>query len=162
MVYILVIISFLLESAITNIVSIDSIFIPLFKLTSLVILYPYFKNKTNFIIACLICGFIYDVSFSDSVFINTISFGISGFLTVLAYNYFKHTIYSSNFINIFIIVLYRIISYVLLVIVDYMNFKWFILIKGIYSSIIINIIYGIFIYLISNFLSKMFNIKKNI
>ena len=141
MIYGLIIFSFLFESIVTNIVHINTLLTPLFLITSLVILYPYFKNKTNFIISCIVCGFFYDIAFTDSTFINTISFGISGCFIILCYNYFKYSIYSSNFINIISIIVYRIISYVLLVIVDYLNFNMTSLLEGIYNSILINIIY---------------------
>lgn len=161
MIYILLIFSFLFESVITNIVNINSFLISLFLLTSLVILYPYFKDKIIFVIVCVICGFFYDVAFSDSVFINTISFGICSGLIMIGYNYMKYNIYTSNFINIVNIVFYRLISYLLLVIVDVVSFNGFSLLKGIYNSILINIVYGIIIYLILNLLSKIFNIKRD-
>lgn len=161
MIYILLILSFLLESVFTKIVNINSFLIPLFVITSLTILYPYFKNKINFIITCVVCGFFYDISFSDSLFINTISFGICGGVLILVYNYIKYNIYTSNFLNILNIMLYRLVSYLLLVIVDVISFNGFRLFEGIYNSIILNIIYGVIIYLISNLISKIFNIKRD-
>ena len=142
-------------------ISEDTLFTPLFFITSLAILYPYFKNKVNFIIICIICGFFYDIAFMDSAFINTISFGICSYFIIMCYGYFNYSIYSSNLINIFNIIVYRIISYILLVIVDYVNFDGFSLLEGIYNSILLNIIYGIFIYLIATMLSKIFKIKKD-
>ena len=160
MLYILLILSFLFESVITNIVYINTFLTPLFLLTSLTILYPYFKNKTNFVIVCIICGLLYDMAFCDSIFINTISFGICSFFIIMCYNYFKYNIYSSNFINIVNIAFYRLESYILLIIIDYIKFNKYILFEGIYNSILINIIYGIIIYLIADLISKIFNIKK--
>lgn len=161
MIYIILIISFLLESSFSNITNINSLFTPLFLLTSLVLLYPYFKkSNSNFIIVCVICGLIYDISFSDSVFINTLSFGLSGGLIILGYNYVNYNIYSSNFINLMVIIFYRIVSYILLCIVDYIHFNEMSMIEGIYNSIIVNIIYGILIYIIIDLIAKIFNIKR--
>ena len=161
MIYILLILSFIFESIITNIVHINSFLIPLFLLTSLVILYPYFRgNKLNFIITCIICGLIYDISFSDSAFINMICFGLSGLFIILCYSYFKYSIYSISLINISNIILYRIITYLLLVVIDYIRFNINILFAGIYKSLIINIVYGIIIYLLADVLAKLFNIKR--
>ena len=160
MLYILIILSFLFEAAITNIIYINTFLTPLFLLTSLTILYPYFKNKTNFVIACIICGLFYDMAFCDSIFINTICFGICSFFIIMCYNYFKYNIYSSNLINIVNIVVYRLESCLLLVIIDYIKFNKYILFESIYNSIVINIIYGIIIYLIADLISKIFNIKK--
>lgn len=161
MIYIILIFSFLFESAFSNIITKESILIPLFLLTSLTILYPYFKNKKmDFAITCTICGFLYDISFTNSLFINTLSFGIiSGFI-ILIYNYINYNIFSSNFVNILVLIFYRIISYILLCIVDFINFDEMSLISSIYSSLIVNIIYGIVAFIIIDLLAKIFNIKR--
>lgn len=160
MIYILIIFSFLFESLITNIVNIESFLVPLFLLTSLCILYPFFKsNNLTFFITSTICGFIYDISFTDTLFINTISFGACSGIIILLYNYFKYNIYSASFINVISIISYRTISYLLLCIIDYINFNHVIFFKGIYNSLLINIIYGIILYLTADILSRLFNIK---
>lgn len=161
MTYFFIIFSFLFESVFSNIVNINSIFIPLFLITTLVILYPYFKNKKiNFIVVCIISGLLYDISFADSIFVNTISFCIIGLFIILAYDYISYNICSSNFLNVIILILYRFISYVFLCLVHYISFNETNLIKGIYSSIIINIIYGIIIFIIVDLVAKIFNIKR--
>lgn len=161
MIYIIIIFSFLFESAFSNIVNSYSFLTPLFLLTALPIVYPYFKNNNiNFIIMCIICGIFYDISFTDSLFINTISFGMCGGLIVLVYNYVNYNIFSCNCINIIIIIFYRIISYLLLCIIDYVNFNGNILFQGIYNSLLANIINGVILFIIVDLLSKIFNIKR--
>ena len=161
MIYIVIIFSFLFESVFSNIVNINSFLIPLFLLTSLSIIYPYFKNKNfNFVIVSIICGLFYDISFTNSPFINTISFGICSGLIILSYNYVSYSIYSSNFINIINIIIYRVISYLLLCIVDFVNFNESILLEGIYNSLLVNLIYGVILFIIVDLISKIFNIKR--
>lgn len=161
MIYIVIIISFLFESIFSNVINIYSFLTPLFLLTSLSILYPYFKNnKFNFVITCIMCGFFYDIAFADSLFINTITFGFSSLIIMLGCNYVNYNIYSSNFINIINIIFYRIVSYLFLCIVDFINFKEFILLEGIYNSLLVNIIYGIILFIIVDLISKIFNIKR--
>lgn len=161
MIYAIIIFSFLFESTFSNIVSSNSILTPLFLLTSLSILYPYFKNnKINFFIVCCICGLFYDIVFTDSIFINTISFGICSGIILIGYNFVNYNICSCNFINIINIVFYRIISYLLLCIVDFISFKESLLLEGIYNSLIVNLIYGILLFIIVDLLSKIFNIKR--
>ncbi len=161
MIYGILIFSFLFESAFSNIISNYSLLTPLFLITSLVILYPYFKNKNlNYIIVCVICGLFYDIAFCDSIFINTLSFGLSGGLIILGYNYVNYNLYSSNFLNLITLIFYRIVSYILLCIVDYVHFNEMYLIESIYTSIIVNLIYGIFIYLIIFLIAKKFDIKR--
>ena len=74
MIWFVLLFSFLLEAAFTNIVSTNSFLIPLFSITSLVLIYPYFKNKNiNYFIVCLILGSFYDIVFADSIFVNIAS-----------------------------------------------------------------------------------------
>jgi len=161
MIYFILIFSYLFETAFSNVVPINTIFTPLFLLTSLTILYPYFKNKKiNFIIVCIICGLFYDITLTNSSFINTLSFSICGGLIILGYNYINYNIYSSNFFNMIVLIIYRIISYLLLCIVDFIKFNEMTLLEGIYNSLISNIAYGIFIYLLIDILAKMFSLKK--
>lgn len=153
--------SFLLESSFSNLVETNSFLIPLFTITSLVLIYPYFKNKNiNYIIVCLILGLFYDIAFADSVFVNTMSFGIIGGLVILCYNYVKYNIYTSNIINIIILITYRIISYVILLSINYIPFNAKIFFSGIYNSLLINIVYGILLYMIIELVAKIFNKKR--
>ena len=161
MLYIIIIFSILFESAFSNIIKSNSFLVPLFVITSLVILYPYFKNKKfNFILVCIICGLLYDITFTNSCFINTLSFGLVGGMIILCYNYISYNIYISNFVNILIIIFYRIISYLLLCIVDFVKFNEMELLKSIYNSMLVNIVYGIIIYIIADLISKIFNIRR--
>lgn len=161
MIYAIIVFSFLFESTFSNIVNSNSILIPLFVLTSLSILYPYFKNnKINFVIVSAICGLFYDIVFTDSSFINTISFGICSGIILIGYNFVNYNICSCNFINIVNIAFYRIISYLLLCIVDFINFDESLLLEGIYNSLLVNLIYGILLFIIVDLLSKIFNIKR--
>lgn len=161
MICFIIIFSFLLESAFTNLVSVNSFFIPLFLITSLVLIYPYFKTKNmNYIIVCLILGLFYDIAFADSVFVNVISFGIVGGITFLCYTYVKYNIYTANIINIIILISYRIVSYVILLSINYISFNNKIFFSGIYNSLLINIVYGIVLYIVIDLLAKIFNKKR--
>ena len=161
MIYVIVIFSLIFESVFSNIVNNHTFLTPLFLITSFSILYPYFKNeKFNFVIVTIICGLIYDISFTDSPFINTISFGLCSGLIMLIYNYINYNIFSSNFINVIIIIFYRIISYLLLCIVDFIKFNETSLLQGIYNSLLVNIVYGVIIFIIVDLIAKIFNLKR--
>ncbi len=159
--YLVLVISLLLEAIFSNIVSLNSLLIPLFLITSLVIIYPYFcKKNINFFLVCLVSGFLYDLIFADSLFINTLSFSFAGIIIILGYSYVNYSIYSSNILNIIVIILYRIISYLLLCIIGYTTFNENILLSGVSSSLILNIIYGLILYLVIDMISKIFVIKR--
>ncbi len=161
MIPIVLIISFLLEIIFSNIVFLTSLFIPLFLIVSLVIIYPYSKSKVSFVIICSICGLIYDLGFLNTAFVNTLCFTVLGLLIIFLHTYINYNLVSTNIVIIIIISLYRIISYLLLCLTAYISFNVNTLFIGIYSSLIINIIYGVSIYLILEFISIRFNIKKN-
>ena len=161
MIPIVIVLSFFLEIMFSNIVTFSSLFIPLFLIVSLVLMYPYFKSKLYFIIVCAICGLIYDLGFLNTAFINTLCFTTTGLMIMLIHSYMNYNLVSTNIVNIIIIVFYRIISYLLLCLTAYTNFHITTLFRGIYSSLIINIIYGITVYLLLNLICKRFNIKKN-
>lgn len=161
MIPIVIVLSFFLEIMFSNIVTFSSLFIPLFLIVSLVLMYPYFKSKLYFIIVCAICGLIYDLGFLNTAFINTLCFTATGLMIMLIHSYMNYNLVSTNIVNIIIIVFYRIISYLLLCLTAYTNFHITTLFRGIYSSLIINIMYGIIVYLLLNLICKRFNIKKN-
>ena len=71
------------------------------------------------------------------------------------HKYFYQLIYF--ILNLIIIVIYRTISYSLLVIVGYFSFNKEILLTGVYKSLIVNLVYGIIIY----WVFKKFNFKKS-
>ncbi len=137
-------ISLILETIVSNVVGINSIFIPLFFIMSLILIYP----KEDYLIICFICGLIYDICFYNSLFINTISFILIGLLIP---NLKKYNIY---FKSIIVIIFYRFISYFMLVLIGYTKFNINLLFKSIYSSIILNIIFIILVKLCYNIKRK--------
>ncbi len=137
-------ISLILETIVSNVVGINSIFIPLFFIMSLILIYP----KEDYLIICFICGLIYDICFYNSLFINTISFILIGLLIP---NLKKYNIY---FKSIIVIIFYRFISYSMLVLIGYTKFNISLLFKSIYSSIILNIIFIILVKLCYNIKRK--------
>ena len=144
---IILIISLLLECAISSIISLNSIFNPLFLIISLVLLYPYLKKEsTKYLIVCSVCGFIYDTIFYNSIFLNTISFFLLGLMIILLNKYLSKNILNAIIISIISIIFYRLISYSMVCMIGYTNFNILTLFKSIYTSLIINIIYGIILY----------------
>lgn len=156
-----IIISFILEGVFTNLVSLNSVLLPLFTVTALTILYPYFNNnQLKFMGISAITGLCYDIIYTDSIFVNTFSFVIISVAIIVIYNYITMNIFNINGLNIVIIVLFKVVSYLLLCIVGYTRFISGTLICGIYSSLIVNIIYGIVFYVVVDKIGKQLNIKK--
>ena len=109
--------------------------------SSLVLLEPYFKkNKDMFFVFCFFVGIFYDFVYTGTYFMNAGMFLIVGVLV----SYFNG-ITPNNFV----------VSILELIV---MSFS--VLFRSIYSSILINLIYGILLYFILYLVSKRFNIKR--
>ncbi len=163
MIYIIMILSFLLEGIVTNLVNYQSLLIPAFTITSLVIIYPYFnkEKRHHFFIASAILGICYDIVYTNSLFINTFTFALCSLIILLIYNFISHNFINTMLLNIFFIALFRSLSYGLLILFRHMSFDKNIILSGILSSLILNVVYGLILYFVCDRLSYKLNIIKN-
>ncbi len=138
---ILAFISFICDGVLSLLVKQDSIFIPLWAIMSLIVVYPHIKNKQSMIAIGGIVGLLYDIVYTQTLFLNTILFCGLALVVLLFYKYIPINILNSYVLAIVLISLYRILSYLILVFLCDLSFNWDILFKSIYSSIIMNLIY---------------------
>lgn len=156
-----VVLSFVLDNVFSNFVSIHGLFMPLFTLMALIIIYPYFnQDAKNYLLTCFFTGLAYDLIYTDTVIIHAFLFLIIGYLIMKL-----NLIFSNNYLNVSImavicIVVYRIIYYILLLMTANLKWSGLLLLKSIYSSLILNIIYILLAFLITDRLSFKFKIKK--
>lgn len=161
MIIFIIILSLLLENIMSNLIPMGTFFNPLFSIVALVIIYPYFNNDDlRFIKFCAIIGLIYDIIFTNTLFLNMIVFIVVG-LTIKLIN----IILSNNFINVMVIsfisiVIYLILTYLILVIIGYKTFDFNYLFSTISKSLLSNIIYSFVIYIITDKISKKHKILK--
>jgi rod shape-determining protein MreD len=161
LVFISVIISFLLDSILTSFIPINSIFLPLFSLISLIIIYPYFhKEENRYLVFSFLLGLLYDICYTDTIFLNAFIFLLISFFIKLINEYISNNVFNISFISMLVITIYRIITYFVLVIINYLKYDFNDLLVSIYSSLIINVFYGIMLYLITDFISKKYKIDK--
>ncbi len=158
---IIIILSFYLEGFISNWVSNNGLLVPTFTMISLLLIYPYYnRNNFGFILTSGIIGALYDITYTNTLFLNTIVFLIISLLIIKAYDYINNNLFNTTILSIVIIAVYRIITYFILVILGYFSFNVNKLIVSFYSSILLNIIYTIAIYLLASIVAKRFQIKK--
>ena len=145
---ILVLISLILDG-IVSVYTNNTILIPLFTLTSLVYIYKYYEKKENiyFLIALLI-GILYDSLYTDIILLNSLVFLFLAVIIKILNIYLSHKLSSTIVKLLAIIILYRITTYLILVLFNYIDFNFIYLFKSIYSSVLINIIYLIIVTLI--------------
>lgn len=153
---VILIASFLLEGLFSLIVSSNqSLFIPLFTIVALVSIYPYFnKYDSLFWKFCIVIGFCYDLIYTNTVFIHAFLFFILGYFISFLYHILFHKVWNYLWILVLSVIGYRIISFLLLVIIGYISFSISRLGYSIISSMIINLLYGLFLYGILKILEK--------
>ena len=161
MVLALLIISFFLESIFSNIVPTHTIFSPLFTLMSIILIYPYFNKKnSSYYKTCFIIGLFYDLVYTDTIVFNAFLFVLMGLIIVKLNDLFANNYLNSGLMATIVIILYRIITYLFLILTGNINFSLIILFKSIYESLIANIIYIMVMYGITDYLSRKFKITK--
>ena len=160
--YIVIIVSFILDSIISNSISLSSLFMPLCTLMSLIIAYPYFRGDIRkFLITCFVTGVFYDLIYTDTIIIHGFLFLMVGYIITKL-----NLVMSNNYLNVAImaiicIVFYRFILYGLLLITANVSFSWLLLLKSIYHSLLLNIIYIVLIYIITDKISFKYRIRKS-
>ena len=149
MIVIILLISFFLEGIISNLIPSSSLFIPLFSVVALLVLYPNFNdNKIKYYIYSGVLGLLYDLVYTNTPFINTFSFLITAFIITLICKFITVNKLNLILIVIFTLLFHETVNYLLLCIFRYRIFNNMTLIEGLYSSLIINVIYGYILYII--------------
>lgn len=152
---ILIIVSFFLEGVLTVFLD-NTLFIPLFSLMSLIVTYPYMNNDKKYYFCVGTVGLLYDIIYTGTPFINTISFLLLALLIKYFFKFFHNHLLSTIFFSCFVIALYRLMVYSFLYLVRYLSFDKNVLLQSIYSSLIINVIY----LFISHFILKKIRSRK--
>lgn len=162
MIVLISIFSFLLDGILSRYILPTSLFLPLFTIVSLVIIYPYFNNNNlKYFRYVAIIGLLYDITYLNTLFFNFFIFVIIGFVVGLFNYLLSNNLCTSIIISIITIILYRIINYLFVVIFKNYSFDFMDLLESIYSSLILNIIYCIIIYIITERYSKKHKILRS-
>lgn len=159
MILLIVFISFYLEGLLSNI-SINFL-TPLTTLMSLILIYPYLKDsKKEYYITCFSVGLFYDIGYTDTMFLNAFIFLLIGYIIDKISMHIKNTLINTMLLSLITIALYRILIYLTLVFIDYLDFNFNILINSIVYSLIFNFIYILLLYKIMSIISKKRGINK--
>ena len=155
----ILIVSFLLEGVVSNFVPINGYFAPLFTLVALIIIYPLFDENVDYYKYAFITGLAYDLFYTDTIVFHAIIFCFMAFIITRL-----NLVLSDNYINILIIIalcilIYRIITYILLVLVSSMSFNFIALIFSVLKSLIINLIYSIIVFFVVKTFQQKYKYK---
>lgn len=161
MIKIVMIISLLLEGFISNHLDANSLLLPLFTVMSLIIIYPYFNNKDlDFLKYAIILGIFYDLIYINAFPLSLLTFLIIGIIIKIINFWISNNKFNVILISTIVIIMYRITTYIFLVVLDYTSFNLNLLLESIYSSLITNYIYVLIAFTITDKISKKYRIKK--
>lgn len=134
-----------------------SLFTPMFTLTILFIIYPFYrKDLKKYYITLFLIGIIYDLFYTNLLFFNAILFLIIGFISAYLYKNYEVTYIKLIIYLILIISIYELMTGLILFIFNLVPVTPYKVIYKITHSIILNIIYGELIFLILSILPKRF------
>lgn len=155
MISLILIISFILEGITTNLISSNSLFFPLFTIISLATVYPLFgKESKQFYLYSFLLGLIYDIVYTNTPFTNTFAFIITAYMIKLLYEYITVSKFNIILINIIVVLFHQTVLYLMLCLFGYSSFNEITMLVNLYSSIIINVIYGFILFLIVDYIKK--------
>ena len=144
-IFLVIIISFYLESNISLFIDYSTNFFNiLFVLSSLVIISKLVKDNMKFYLLSSIIGLIYDILFTSKLGFNLLIFLLIAIFIKNSDKFIKSKIIQ----YLSVIIIYRLISYSILLLTGYLHFNLFILFKSIYSSLILNYVYVMLLYFI--------------
>lgn len=145
---IIIVISFLLEGIVSNFVPINGFLAPLFTLVALIIIYPLFDEVSEYYKYAFVTGLAYDLFYTDTILFHAIIFCFMAFIITRL-----NLVLSDNYLNILVIMgicilIYRVVTYSLLVLVSTMAFDFMALIISVLKSLIINLIYSALLFFV--------------
>ena len=127
-----------------------SIFMTLYVLIGLVVIYPYFINKKKYMYLVIIFGILFDVIYTNTLFINL----------VIIDEVLPNNIFVINIKSYLAVILYYTLTYVIMVLTNYASYPISMLFRIYYSNIIMSVIYTIVSYIVLKGLTNKFNVKE--
>lgn len=156
---IILIVSFLLEGIVSNFVPINGFLAPLFTLVALIIIYPLFDEVSEYYKYAFVTGLAYDLFYTDTILFHAIIFCFMAFIITRL-----NLVLSDNYLNILIIMgicilIYRVVTYSLLILVSTMAFDFVALILSILKSLVLNLIYSALLFFVVKKCQKKYKYK---
>lgn len=159
--YIIVGISLIIDGILTNFlpynVSELSLFTPLTTLVSLIIVYPlyYHKDKEYYIMA-FVLGIIYDLFYTNLLFLNGFLFILVALLYVKLYREIGDGVIKILFSIFFCIVIYELFTAGIILVFNLVPLSFSKILYKIDHSLLLNLIYGEVLYLLMKLIPKKY------
>lgn len=149
MIYLILVISFLLDNLISFFLNINLLFNPLLSLVSLIIIFRYYhkKDENKYLITSFVLGLVYDIVCTDTIFLNAGIYLLLSLFIIKFYKIFSYNLLNSAILLIIVIIIYRSITFLVLSNFNFISFNLYHLLQSIYSSLILNLLYLSFFFL---------------
>lgn len=152
----MIFLSLILEGVVSFYLKYTTIMKPLFVVTNMLFL----KHTRKSFIIVSICGILYDVIYTDTLFLNAILFLII-YIILDKLNLKNKGLIFYIILDLITIIAYKLINFCIFSFFNITDFSLNVFIKEIYSSCFLNIIYTVFLYFIYKRLSRYRTIDKN-
>lgn len=149
MIYLILVISFLLDNLISFFLNTNLLFNPLLSLVSLIIIFRYYhrKDENKYLITSFVLGLVYDIVCTDTIFLNAGIYLLLSLFIIKFYKIFSYNLLNSAILLIIVIIFYRSITFLVLSNFNFISFNLYHLLQSIYSSLILNLLYLSFFFL---------------
>ncbi len=158
------VISFILDGLMSNYLSFSlinpSLFKTIYTLVALVVLLPYFANQKKYLYLLVGAAILFDIVYTGTFILNIVIFFLIFWLNEFVNFFLSPNLLNTNIRSLLSVLLYHLLSFAILSIVDYNNFDLSLLSAIISHSILMTIIYTTILYLIISHLYDQFNIKQ--
>ena len=149
-----VILSFILDSLMSNVTSFNLVdpswFKTIYSVISLVIIFNYFDNKKKYLSILIVLGIFFDIVYTNTFILNIIVF-LTIYLVLSNLDYVMPTnIITINIKSIVCIYSYHILTYIILLLSNYNDYSIKLLGLILLRSLIMTIIYTTISYLLMN------------
>ena len=163
--YIIIVVSFILDLIFSNFLPYMegdlSLFTPLITIVSLLLIVDFFdREDKKYYITCFVTGMLYDLFFTDLLFLNGFLFLGLGFVSKFIYKNEKVDYIRLIFYLILIVCLYEGSVAFLITIFNIVPVSIDKVIYKISHSLILNLIYGEILFFVINMLPKRFRRKR--
>ena len=134
-----------------------SIFTPMLTIVSLLIIYPlYRKKEKKYFITLFITGIIYDLLYTNLLFYNGLVFILFGFIIKFIYKNLDVSSIKLIFYEILIIVAYELLISLFILIFNLVPISINEIVYKITHSLLLNLIYSEFLYLVIKIIPKRY------
>ncbi len=159
-IFIVTFIAFILEYIVNGFFH-GTILTGLIVFSSLILLEPYFrKNRNRYYIYCFVVGFIYDLVYTGTYFLDAGLFLFIGILICLINSFTPNNFIVTILELIVLIGFYRFLCFLFMFINGMIVFDFGIFFRSFYCSLIVNVIYGSILYFVLYLISLKFNIRR--